>query len=518
MSTLGRPRRPLRRRRCGFGHEGELGHLYCGLAEKVNSGTGALAWLGRSTRAQAFWLSREGQLGHIHSGLAEKVNSSTCTLASPRRSTRAHALWLLISRMTVVDLQFTWLLSGAMWLIHVDGPCGWPTKVSLLLSSSHLIFSAFSNLISSYPLQSVSNQVGMASSGSSSDVRFVPFVRSRGTSLGNLKANTSGSSSGVPSPIDAKSLRNLDVMKACHDIDSIVTEESLDAIQQCYSILGEYALRAPLPKQHPYNPSSSELSISVDALEAGLRFSLHPLIEECLGWWRISSSQDAEDVYRETYFSTPSYQFTTGGRGGSCGTRIDSDSGCDPEKVYKESTVSSEELAPHVYQRPKSMKDLCRTAIRKNDEGYNVLHMVDLSSKDLDSEKQADGQTCRIQRKYGMTLGRCDPEQVAAVEQWASAAEQQDVNLQTNNGKLMAQLVEVTQRMELSNKELNDVRADLTDAQRQLKEQRSGCWKVNDDLSKAVKEIDALKVELPKKSIVDNKESVRFRWGLRRMG
>ncbi|RZR83983.1 hypothetical protein BHM03_00010716 [Ensete ventricosum] len=261
---------------------------------RVNSGTSIVAWLRRLTRAQALWLGREGQLKHRHSGLAEKVNSGTYTLAWPRR------------------------------------------KVSLLLSSSHLIFSAFSNLLSSYPLQSVSNQVGMAVLGSSSDVRFVPFVRSRGTSLGNLKASTSGLSLGVPTPIDAKSLRNLEVMKACHDIDSIVIEESLDAIQQCYSILGEYALRAPLPKQHPYNPGSSELSISVDALEAGLRFPLHPLIEECLGWWRISSSQDAEDVYRETCFGILSYQFTTRGRGGSCGTRVDSGSNSDPEKVCRE--------------------------------------------------------------------------------------------------------------------------------------------------------------------------------------
>ncbi|RZR72118.1 hypothetical protein BHM03_00010428 [Ensete ventricosum] len=35
----------------------------------------------------------------------------------------------------------------------------------------------------------------------------------------------------------------------------------------------------------------------------------------------------------------------------------------------------------------------------------------------------------------------------------------------------MAQLVEVTQRMELSDKELNDARANLSKAQRELKEQ-----------------------------------------------
>ncbi|RWV91984.1 hypothetical protein GW17_00045685 [Ensete ventricosum] len=35
------------------------------------------------------------------------------------------------------------------------------------------------------------------------------------------------------------------------------------------------------------------MCISVDALEAGLWFPLHPLIEECLRWWRISPSQVA---------------------------------------------------------------------------------------------------------------------------------------------------------------------------------------------------------------------------------
>ncbi|RZS15096.1 hypothetical protein BHM03_00046886 [Ensete ventricosum] len=46
----------------------------------------------------------------------------------------------------------------------------------------------------------------------------------------------------------------------------------------------EYALRAPLLEQRPYNPSSFELSILVDAVEAGLRLPLHPIIEECLRW------------------------------------------------------------------------------------------------------------------------------------------------------------------------------------------------------------------------------------------
>ncbi|RZS23332.1 hypothetical protein BHM03_00056245 [Ensete ventricosum] len=40
------------------------------------------------------------------------------------------------------------------------------------------------------------------------------------------------------------------------------------------------------------------MCISVDALEAGLRFPLHPLIEECLRWWRISPSQVVPNSWR----------------------------------------------------------------------------------------------------------------------------------------------------------------------------------------------------------------------------
>ncbi|RRT33084.1 hypothetical protein B296_00049083 [Ensete ventricosum] len=39
------------------------------------------------------------------------------------------------------------------------------------------------------------------------------------------------------------------------------------------------------------------MCISVDALEADLRFPLHQLIEECLRWWRISPSQVAPNSW-----------------------------------------------------------------------------------------------------------------------------------------------------------------------------------------------------------------------------
>ncbi|RRT59587.1 hypothetical protein B296_00043971 [Ensete ventricosum] len=65
------------------------------------------------------------------------------------------------------------------------------------------------------------------------------------------------------------------------------------------------------------------------------------------------------------------------------------------------------------------------------------------------------------------------PEAVAATEQRATTIEQQVIDLRAKNEKLLAELIEVTQRLEFSDKELNDASADLCDTQRQLKEQQA---------------------------------------------
>ncbi|RZR98439.1 hypothetical protein BHM03_00027814 [Ensete ventricosum] len=74
--------------------------------------------------------------------------------------------------------------------------------------------------------------VGMTSSDSSSNVGVVPSPGSGGTSPGGPEASSSGMSSGPPSLVDARILRDLDVMKACHDLDMAVIEESLVAIRE----------------------------------------------------------------------------------------------------------------------------------------------------------------------------------------------------------------------------------------------------------------------------------------------
>ncbi|RZS01511.1 hypothetical protein BHM03_00031388 [Ensete ventricosum] len=80
-------------------------------------------------------------------------------------------------------------------------------------------------------------------------------------------------------------------MKSDHDLDTVVTEGSLAVIRERYSIPVEYRLHVPHHGQRPYSLDAPDMCISVDALEAGLWFPLHSLIEECMRWWRISPSQ-----------------------------------------------------------------------------------------------------------------------------------------------------------------------------------------------------------------------------------
>ncbi|RZR75564.1 hypothetical protein BHM03_00062141 [Ensete ventricosum] len=86
-------------------------------------------------------------------------------------------------------------------------------------------------------------------------------------------------------------------MKADHDLDTAVTEGSLAVIRGRYSIPTEYGLHVSQPGQRPYSSDAPDMCISVDALEASLRFPLHPLKEECLRWWRISLGQVAPNSW-----------------------------------------------------------------------------------------------------------------------------------------------------------------------------------------------------------------------------
>ena len=54
---------------------------------------------------------------------------------------------------------------------------------------------------------------------------------------------------------------------------------------------------APRSCQRPYDLFPNEFGLTVGALEAGLRFSLHLVIEECLRKWSISPPQMAPNSW-----------------------------------------------------------------------------------------------------------------------------------------------------------------------------------------------------------------------------
>ncbi|RWW59605.1 hypothetical protein BHE74_00033450 [Ensete ventricosum] len=90
---------------------------------------------------------------------------------------------------------------------------------------------------------------------------------------------------GVEAPTDA-----LAAMRSSFDVDLTMTIRRLVEVRKNYFVSMEYELHAPLPGEHPYNAFPSDFSLSTNALEVGLRFSLHLMIEVCLERWQISPS------------------------------------------------------------------------------------------------------------------------------------------------------------------------------------------------------------------------------------
>ncbi|RWW17966.1 hypothetical protein GW17_00018079 [Ensete ventricosum] len=71
-------------------------------------------------------------------------------------------------------------------------------------------------------------------------------------------------------------------MQSNFDVDSTMMTHRLVEVRKNYFIPLEYELHSPLPGEHPYDAFLNGFSLSIDALEAGLRFPLHPVIEACL--------------------------------------------------------------------------------------------------------------------------------------------------------------------------------------------------------------------------------------------
>ncbi|RRT33117.1 hypothetical protein B296_00048004 [Ensete ventricosum] len=195
-----------------------------------------------------------------------------------------------------------------------------------------------------------------------------------------------------------------------------------------------------------------------------------------------------------------------------------------PSEELETLAESEEEGASPVHHRLRSMKDLFKTKVHKDDARYYTLHMSDLGVREGTSPPSAG--TGAIHAPLGSLAGPgCQrdgsgarhskiwrgPEVVAKAKERASELEQE-------LGKTKQERDEALQRFEASEKELIEVRSNLTEIQRLLKETRVRAQKMDDDLLQSVKALESTRAELPKQAIDRYKESTGFKKGLKRMG
>ncbi|THU73439.1 hypothetical protein C4D60_Mb04t22860 [Musa balbisiana] len=87
-------------------------------------------------------------------------------------------------------------------------------------------------------------------------------------------------------------------MKSLHDFNSVIITTLLGRVKDHYSIPIEYELYTHRSGQWAHDPFLDGFGLTLNALEAGLKFSLHTVIEACLSWWRILPSKMAPNSWR----------------------------------------------------------------------------------------------------------------------------------------------------------------------------------------------------------------------------
>ncbi|RWW36460.1 hypothetical protein BHE74_00058518 [Ensete ventricosum] len=367
-----------------------------------------------------------------------------------------------------------------------------------------------------------------------------------GTNLGDLAerelvkpisfCKSLGSIFRAPSLVDARVLRNLKVTKADHNLDTTVTEGSLVVIRERYNIPVEYGLHVPRSGQRPYSSNAPRVCILVDVLEAGLRSDgprrsawnvegvrrENPFGSCCgagSGGRRLPIERSPEDFFQEAgryaertdhnparrHKKVKILSRRNKSRHGEGGSRSHS-KGKEPAEPVEESETlgdSAEEDASPIFHRPRSMKDLFKTKVYKDDAGYYALHMSDLAHQDPEIEMQPRWEGLKNSTKVWN-----DPSPPA---KRASELEQE-------LEKTKRERDEALQRLEASDKELNEVWSNLSEIQRLLKEARVKARKIDDELLQSVKALENTRAELSRRAVDHYKESAGFKEGLKRMG
>ncbi|RWV78825.1 hypothetical protein GW17_00060138 [Ensete ventricosum] len=140
----------------------------------------------------------------------------------------------------------------------------------------------------------------------------------------------------------------------------------------------------------------------------------------------------------------------------------------------EEQVESPNEAGTLIFIHPKSMKDLWGTKVRKDDVGYYALYMSNLAQQDPDKEMRARWENLRNSSKMALfdrvhDVGRLITcmdywinnllqeinalKAVAATEEWVTELERELARTQQEQ-------TEALQRLEASDKELNEVQDD----------------------------------------------------------
>ncbi|RRT70007.1 hypothetical protein B296_00026760 [Ensete ventricosum] len=130
----------------------------------------------------------------------------------------------------------------------------------------------------------VVEQGQMSSASSHSESRSIELSTHRSRVLSHPSRN-SVSVVVIPSTSalgDSGTADALAAMRSFFNVDSTMTTRRLVEVRNNYFIPPEYKLHVPLLGEHPYDAFLCGFALSTDAIEAGLRFSLHHVIEACL--------------------------------------------------------------------------------------------------------------------------------------------------------------------------------------------------------------------------------------------
>ncbi|RRT84762.1 hypothetical protein B296_00006207 [Ensete ventricosum] len=184
----------------------------------------------------------------------------------------------------------------------------------------------------------------MSSSGSSS-VKVVPSTSSEGTWSDGPETSILGSScSGIPSPEDTRSRRDLEIMKSCHDIASVISEEALESIGECHGFerSAQETQDVRWKSAPAVGPESTQLEVKVIHMETSAKRPIGSPVADQATTGRPSKRVKIAVRKHKSRHDEGSSRWATRER--------------EPEVSAEGSSLT--------YRRPKSMKDLCGMRVR----------------------------------------------------------------------------------------------------------------------------------------------------------